>query len=147
MLNSTVLTEEDIIEVVNLKGREKGIEVTHIEITNGIRFLGKVKSKLNSNFKGILYIKKFFNNKIVLEIEDFNITSFGILRGSSNIVLKAIVKMIGEDYITIRGNYITIDLEKINDDSIFYNIPINDVFIKDKSLYIIGTNLSMYLHA
>lgn len=147
MLNSTVLTEEDIIEIINLNAKEKGIEVTRIEITNGIKFSGKIKSKINSSFSGIVYIKDFSNNKILLETNNLNITSFGVFKGASNMILKAVVKMLGEDYINIKGNNIIIDLGKINSNSILYNTSISDVYIKDKALYIIGTNLDMYLNA
>ena len=131
MLSSTVLTAEDIIEIINLKGEEKGIEVTHVEIT----------------FRGVVYIKSFSENKIILETQKLNITSLGLLKGASNIILKAVVKMLGEDYINIKDNNIIIDLAKINSEAILYNTSISDVYIKDKALYIIGTNLDMYLNA
>lgn len=63
MLSSTVLTAEDIIEIINLKGEEKGIEVTHVEITKGIEFIGKIRSKINSTFRGVVYIKVFLKIK------------------------------------------------------------------------------------
>lgn len=147
MLSSTVLTAEDIIEIINLKGEEKGIEVTHVEITKGIEFMGKIRSKINSTFRGVVYIKSFSENKIILETQKLNITSLGLLKGASNIILKAVVKMLGEDYINIKDNNIIIDLAKINSEAILYNTSISDVYIKDKALYIIGTNLDMYLNA
>lgn len=55
--------------------------------------------------------------------------------------------MLGEDYINIKDNNIIIDLAKINSEAILYNTSISDVYIKDKALYIIGTNLDMYLNA
>ncbi|WP_291648851.1 hypothetical protein [Clostridium sp.] len=147
MLSSTVLMAEDITEIINLKGKEKGIEVTHIEITNGIEFRGKIRAKINSSFRGAVYIKSFSKNKIILETQKLNITSLGLLKGASNIILKAVVKMLGEDYINIKDNNIIIDLGKINGDSTLYNTSISDLYIKDKALYIIGTNLDMYLNA
>lgn len=147
MLSSTVLTAEDITEIINLKGKEKGIEVTHIEITNGVEFSGKIKAKINSTFRGIIYIKSFSNNKIILETQKLNITSLGLLKGASNMILKAVVKMLGEDYISIKNANIIIDLGKINSDSTLYGTSISNVYIKDKALYVIGTNLDMYLNA
>lgn len=147
MLSSTVLTAEDITEIINLKGKEKGIEVTHIEITNGVEFSGKIKTKINSTFRGIIYIKSFSNNKIILETQKLNITSLGLLKGASNMILKAVVKMLGEDYISIKNANIIIDLGKINSDSTLYGTSISNVYIKDKALYVIGTNLDMYLNA
>lgn len=147
MLNSTVLTSEDITEIINLKGKEKGIEVTHIEITNGVAFSGKIRAKINASFKGVIYVKSFCNNKIILEAQNLNITSLGLLKGASNVILKAIVKMLGEDYINIKDNNIIIDLNKVKSDGALYNTSISDVYIKDKALYIIGTNLDMYLNA
>ena len=49
--------------------------------------------------------------------------------------------------INIKDNNIIIDLAKINSEAILYNTSISDVYIKDKALYIIGTNLDMYLNA
>lgn len=147
MLNSTILTAEDIIEIINLKGKEKGIDITRIEITNGIEFSGRIRGKINSSFSGDIFIRDFFNNKIFLEMQNLSITSLGVLKGASNMILKSIVKGLGEDYINVKGNNLTIDLEKISDNSILYNTPITEVFIKNKSLYIIGANLNVSLNA
>lgn len=140
MLNSTVLSSQDITEIVNLKGKEKGIEVTHIEINNGINFSGNIFSKINSRISGSLYIKSFYDNKIVIGTKDINIDKLGMLKGISSIVLKSIVKILGEDYLSIKGNDIIINLDK-------YEADIKDVYIKDKLLYIIGSNLRMYIDA
>lgn len=140
MLNSTVLSSKDITELINLKGKEKGIEVTHIEIDNGIVFSGKIFTKINSSFSGSVYIKKFYENKVMLETRNLNISKFGILKGASVAILKTLLKALGDDYISIKGNNIIINLEK-------YSSDIKDVYIKDKLLYIIGTNLEVYLNA
>lgn len=140
MFNSTVLSSKDITKLVNLKGKDKGIEVTHIEIDNGINFSGNFFSKINSGFSGSLYIKSFYNNKIVIGTKDINIDKLGMLKGISSIVLKPVVKIFGEDYFSIRGKDIIIDLDK-------YNADIKDVYIKDKLLYIIGSNLGIYINA
>lgn len=140
MLNSTVLSSKDITELINLKGKEKGIELTHIEIDNGIVFSGKIFTKINSSFSGIIYIKRFYENKIMLETRNLNISKLGILKGASVLILKTVVKILGEDYISIKGNDIIVNLEKCNS-------TITDVYIKDKLLYIIGTNLEVYLNA
>lgn len=140
MYNSTILSSKDITELINLKGREKGIEVTHIEIDNGIIFSGRLFSKINSNFSGFVYIKEVYNNQIILETKNLNISKLGKLKGASVILLKSILKFLGEDYINISGNNIIIKLDK-------YDGEIKDVYIKDKLLYIIGTNLDMYLDA
>lgn len=140
MYNSTILSSKDITELINLKGREKGIEVTHIEIDNGIIFSGRLFSKINSSFSGLVYIKEVHNNKIILETKNLNISKLGKLKGASVILLKSILKFLGEDYINISGNNIIIKLDK-------YDGEIKDVYIKDKLLYIIGTNLDMYLDA
>jgi hypothetical protein len=140
VLNSTALSSKDITELINLKGKEKGIEVTHIEIDNGIVFSGKILTKVNSNFSGSVYIKRFYENKVMLETRNLNISKLRILKGASVVILKTLVKMLGDEYISIKGNDIIINLEK-------YNSDIKDVYIKDKLLYIIGTNLEVYLNA
>lgn len=140
MLNLTALSSKDITELVNLKGKDKGIEVTHIEIDNGINFTGKIFSKINSGFSGSLYIKSCYNNKIVIITKDISIDKLGMLKGINSIVLKTLVNILGEGYLSIRGKNIIINLDK-------YDADIKDVYIKDKLLYIIGSNLGMYLNA
>lgn len=140
MYNSTILSSKDITELINLKGREKGIEVTHIEIDSGIIFSGRLFRKINSNFSGFVYIKEVYNNKIILETKNLNISKLGKLKGASVILLKSILKFLGEDYINISGDNIIIKLDR-------YDGEIKDIYIKDKLLYIIGTNLDMYLDA
>lgn len=140
MLYSTVLSSKDITELVNLKGKEKGIEVTHVEINNEINFSGNIFNTINSKFSGSLYIKSFYDNKIVIGTKDINIDKLGKLKGISNLILKSIVKILGEDYLTIKGKDIIVSLDK-------YEANINDIYIKDKLLYIIGGNLEFYIHA
>lgn len=140
MLNSTILSSKDITELVNSKVIDKGIEVTHIEIDNGIIFSGKLFNVVNSKFSGSLYIKSFCENKIILETKNMKIDKLGIFKGISSLIVKNIVNIIGEDYISIKGNGIIIDLDK-------YKSDITDIYIKDKLLYIIGTNLKMYINA
>lgn len=140
MLNSTILSSKDITELVNSKVIDKGIEVTHIEIDNGIIFSGKLFNVVNSKFSGSLYIKSFCENKIILETKNMKIDKLGIFKGISSLLLKNVVSVIGEDYISIKGNGIIIDLDK-------YKSDITDIYIKDKLLYIIGTNLKMYINA
>ncbi|MGF0108674.1 hypothetical protein [Clostridium sp. SGI.024] len=140
MLYSTVLSSKDITKLVNLKGKDKGIEITHIEIDNEINFSGKIFNKINSKFSGSLYIKSFYNNKIVIRTKDISIDKLGMLKGISNVVLKSVIKIIGEDQLIIKGKDIIIDLNK-------YEANIEDVYIKDKLLYIIGSKLELYINA
>ena len=140
MLYSTVLSSKDITELVNLKGKEKGIEVTHVEINNEINFSGNIFNTINSKFSGSLYIKDFYDNKIVIGTKDINIDKLGKLKGISNLISKSIVNILGEDYLTIKGKDIIVSLDK-------YEANINDIYIKDKLLYIIGGNLEFYIHA
>lgn len=140
MLYSTVLSSKDITKLVNLKGKGKGIEITHIEIDNEINFSGKIFNKINSKFSGSLYIKSFYNNKIVIRTKDISIDKLGMLKGISNVVLKSVIKIIGEDQLIIKGKDIIIDLNK-------YEANIEDVYIKDKLLYIIGSKLELYINA
>lgn len=140
MLYSTVLSSKDITKLVNLKGKDKGIEITHIEIDNEINFSGKIFNKINSKFSGSLYIKSFYNNKIVIGTKDISIDKLGMLKGISNVVLKSVIKIIAEDQLIIKGKDIIIDLNK-------YEANIEDVYIKDKLLYIIGSKLELYINA
>lgn len=140
LLYSTVLSSKDITKLVNLKGKDKGIEITHIEIDNEINFSGKIFNKINSKFSGSLYIKSFYNNKIVIGTKDISIDKLGMLKGISNVVLKSVIKIIGEDQLIIKGKDIIIDLNK-------YEANIEDVYIKDKLLYIIGSKLELYINA
>ena len=140
MLNSTILSSKDITELVNSKVIDKGIEVTHIEINDGIIFSGRLFKRVNSKFSGSLYIKSFCENKIILESKDIKIDKLGLFKGMSSLVVKNIVNIIGEEYISIKGNGIIVDLDK-------YKSDITDIYIKDKLLYIIGTNLKMYINA
>ena len=140
MLYSTMLSSKDITKLVNSKSKDRGIEITHIEIDDGISFSGNIFNKINSKFSGSLYIKSFYDNKIVIGTKDINIYKLGILKGISNVVLKSVVKIIGEEQLSIKGKDIVIDLDK-------YEANIEDVYIKDKFLYIIGSNLKLYINA
>lgn len=145
MQDLIILTAKDIAKIINLKGKEKGVEVVDIEITNRIELSGIVIGKRNSKFSGSIFIKDVYNNKVFLEIQNFNINSLGFIKGASNMVLKSMIKNIDEDCIDVKGNNVTIDIGRISDRGTLYNASITEVYIKDKSLYIIGTNLNEYL--
>ena len=140
MLYSTALSSKDITELVNLKGKEKGIEVTYVEINNEISFSGNISNTIHSKFSGSLYIKSFNDNKIIIGTKNINIDKLGMLKGISNVILKSVVKILGEEYLSIKGSDIIINLNK-------HEADINDIYIKDKLLYIIGSNLELYINA
>ena len=82
-------------------------------------------------------------NNLSSIIKDFNLSDVVYL----NQIHSDKIYTYNKDYINIKDNNIIIDLAKINSEAILYNTSISDVYIKDKALYIIGTNLDMYLNA
>lgn len=139
MHNLTVLTAKDIVKLVNLRGKEKGIEISNIEINNEISFSGQLFSKIKSKISGSFYIKEFCNNCITLGINSINVEKL-MIKGVNSVLLKSLLKISGERHINIKGNDVIVNLDK-------YEADIEDVYVKDKLLYIIGSDLDMYLNA
>lgn len=134
------LSSEELINIINLKLIKKGIDVTHIEIDNGIKFQGKVSNKINCKFCGSIFIKKIDNNILFLESKNLEISGLGLLKLSNKFLLKSVANIIGEDYVTTDENNIAINLDKLP-------IIIKDIYVESNLLYILGENIDIYLNA
>ena len=134
------LSSKELINIINLKLIKKGIDVTHIEIDNGIKFRGKVSNKINCKFCGSIFIKKIDNNILFLESKNLEISGLGFLKLSNKFLLKSVANIIGEDYVTTDENNIAINLDKLP-------IIIKDIYIESNLLYILGENIDIYLNA
>lgn len=134
------LSSKELINIINLKLIKKGIDVTHIEIDNGIKFQGKVSNKINCKFCGSIFIKKIDNNILFLESKNLEISGLGFLKLSNKFLLKSVANIIGEDYVTTDENNIAINLDKLP-------IIIKDIYVESSLLYILGENIDIYLNA
>lgn len=134
------LSSKELINIINLKLIKKGIDVTHIEIDNGIKFQGKVSNKINCKFCGSIFIKKIDNNVLFLESKNLEISGLGFLKLSNKFLLKSVANIIGEDYVTTDENNIAINLDKLP-------IIIKDMYVESSLLYILGENIDIYLNA
>lgn len=134
------LSSKELINIINLKLIKKGIDVTHIEIDNGIKFQGKVSNKINCKFCGSIFIKKIDNNILFLESKNLEISGLGFLKLSNKFLLKSVANIIGEDYVTTDDNNIAINLDKLP-------IIIKDIYVESNLLYILGENIDIYLNA
>lgn len=134
------LSSKELINIINLKLIKKGIDVTHIEIDNGIKFQGKVSNKINCKFCGSIFIKKIENNVLFLESKNLEISGLGFLKLSNKFLLKSVANIIGEDYVTTDENNIAINLDKLP-------IIIKDIYVESNLLYILGENIDIYLNA
>lgn len=134
------LSSKELINIINLKLIKNGIDVTHIEIDNGIKFKGKVSNKINCKFCGSIFIKKIDNNILFLESKNLEISGLGFLKLSNKFLLKSVANIIGEDYVTTDENNIAINLDKLP-------IIIKDIYIESNLLYILGENIDIYLNA
>lgn len=134
------LSSKELINIINLKLIKKGIDVTHIEIDNGIKFQGKVSNKINCKFCGSIFIKKIDNNILFLESKNLEINGLGFLKLSNKFLLKSVANIIGEDYVTTDDNNIAINLDKLP-------IIIKDIYVESNLLYILGENIDIYLNA
>lgn len=134
------LSSKELINIINLKLIKKGIDVTHIEIDNGIKFRGKVSNKINCKFCGSIFIKKIDNNILFLESKNLEISGLGFLKLSNKFLLKSVANIIGEDYVTTDENNIAINLDKLP-------IIIKDIYVESSLLYILGENIDIYLNA
>lgn len=134
------LSSKELINIINIKLIKKGIDVTHIEIDNGIKFQGKVSNKINCKFSGSIFIKKIDNNILFLESKNLEISGLGFLKLSNKFLLKSVANIIGEDYVTTDENNIAINLDKLP-------IIIKDIYVESNLLYILGENIDIYLNA
>lgn len=134
------LSSNELINIINFKLIKNGIDVTHIEIDNGIKFQGKINNKINCKFCGSIFIEKIENGTLFLESKNLKVNGLGFLKLSNKFLLKSVANIIGEDYVTTCENNIAINLDKLP-------IIIKDIYIKSNLLYILGENIDVYLNA
>lgn len=135
-----VLSSKELITHINANLIKSGIEITHIEIENGIKFKGNVNNKINCSFSGNIFIKQINNNILFLESRNLEINGLGFLKLSNKFLLKTVANIIRDDYFSINENNIAIHLDKLS-------IIIEDIYIKANLLYILGENIDIYLNA
>lgn len=140
MISKTQLTADDIKSVINMKSKEKGIEVTHIAIEDTISFIGDIKGKLNSKFNGKINIKDADSQRIILEIKELKLDSLGLFKGATNMFMKTIIKISGENYVRMKGNCIVIYLGEMMRENLPVEFTIENVYIMDKLINIEGKN-------
>lgn len=142
--HKTQLSADEIKKVINLRTKQKGVEVSNVIIEENIVFNGAIKGKLNSNFNGEIGIRGIKDNKLVIELCHLRIEKLGILKGATNIFLKGLLNKLGNDSIVMQGNKIIFNIRMLQKDIPEFEVDIDNVYIKDKLLNIEGKKLKTF---
>ncbi|ATD55689.1 hypothetical protein [Clostridium chauvoei] len=145
MINRTQLTAEDIKSLLNIKGKEKGFEVTNIVINRTLNFDGAVSGILKGKVTGNVGIKGIENKKLIVEVLDLKLSSFGIFKANTNLLMKAISKIAKEHEVEVQGNKFLVQVDKIKEEMKMLETIIEDIYIENDHLNIVGENLNDYV--
>lgn len=134
--HKTQLSADEIKKVINLRIKQKGIELSDIIIGENIKFNGTIQGKLNSDFNGEVGIKGIKDDKLTVELCHLTIEKLGILKGATNIFIKGLLNILGNDNVKMQGNKIIFNIKEIQKDVSKFEVDIDNVYIKDKLLNI-----------
>lgn len=145
MINITQLNAEDIRSIVNLKGKEKGFQVTNIVIKDTVNFSGTLNGILKGKVTGDVGIKGIKDEKLILQVFDLKLSSFGIFKANTSLIMKGISKLAKEHEVEVEGNKFLIQVDKIKEEMKMLETIIEDIYIENNYLNIVGENLNDYL--
>ncbi|AYE35015.1 hypothetical protein [Clostridium septicum] len=145
MINITQLNAEDIRSIVNLKGKEKGFQVTNLVINDTLNFSGTLNGILNGKVTGDVGIKGIKDEKLILQVFDLKLSSFGIFKANTSLIMKAISKLAKEHEVEVEGNKFLVQVDKIKEEMKMLETIIEDIYIENNHLNIVGENLNDYL--
>lgn len=142
--HKTQLSADEIKTVINVRAKDKGIEVYNIAIGSNIIFNGSIAGKLNSDFSGEIGIVKFKNHKLTVKLCDLRIEKLGIFKGATNLFIKGILNKLGNDNVIMKGDNIVFNIKELQKGIKKFEVAIDNVYIKDRLLNIEGKRLKEF---
>ena len=128
------LKSNDILSMIEEFVKVEGLSITKLDIDNGLSVNGEFKKGLAIGFKATCTIIGVENNKLKIKLFSASLMSLGIIKPFRKLALKIGLKGFKEQGITVNGDEIIIDINKILEKVPFVNLKLDKVYIEDKTI-------------
>lgn len=109
-----VLTEEDVLSIMEEYMPIEGLTVKSIQVKEIIKIKGTYKMKVTIPFTAEVGLGKIFGNIINIKLLKVNISKVSILKGLKNIALKRILSQFDEYGVKVDKDTVTLNLDEIS---------------------------------
>lgn len=131
-----ILTEEDILSIVQDYVKVEGLEIEKVEIKELITLYGTFKKGVKIPFKVDLGFGNIHENIINIIILKINVAKVGILSGIKNFAINKILSAFEIDGVEANHDTIAVDLRIIQKYVPFVNFKLNGIKTIDKGVEI-----------
>lgn len=138
-----VLSEEDLLSIINEFVDLKGLNIEYIKINNEIEIKGSYKLGIKFNFEGALIIEKVQDNKIYCKFSKMKLFKLGFFRPFRSLVLKKSFENINIDGFSSEKDVLIIDIKKVLYKIPFVDIDISNVYVKENKVYVDVENVKV----
>lgn len=130
----TVLTQEDILGIMQEYIKIEGLSFKNLIIDDFIILEGTYKKGINIPFKVKLGIGNIKDNILNVKIFNVNIAKLGILKGIKNLALKKLLKEFEEYGVKVEKETISLDLNGVSRFVPFFYFKLNKITVNKGAL-------------
>lgn len=128
------LKSNDILSMIEEFVKVEGLSITKLEIDKGLSVNGEFKKGLAIGFKATCTITGVEDNKLKIKLFSASLMSLGIIKPFRKLALKVGLKGFKEQGITVNGDEIIIDINKILEKVPFVSLQLDKAYIEDKTI-------------
>ena len=129
-----VLSEEDLLSIINEFVDLKGLNIEYIKINNEIEIKGSYKLGIKFNFEGAIIIEKVQDNKIYCKFSKMKLFKLGFFRPFRSLVLKKSFENINIDGFSSEKDVLIIDIKKVLYKIPFVDVDVSNVYVKENKV-------------
>lgn len=137
------VTGNDIKSIIEEFINVEGLNISSINIGNGIELVGSFENKIKINFYLKLLVEGCCDNKINLRIIKFKILNVAVFRLLRSFLLNKISSLLSEYGISSHKDMVTINLKKCLKNVPYIDLDIDEVYIRGNELCIDASNINI----
>ncbi len=128
------LKSNDILSMMEEFVKVEDLSITKLDIDKGLSVNGEFKKGLAIGFKATCTITGVEDNKLRIKLFSASLMSLGIIKPFRKLALKIGLKGFKEQGITVSGDEIVVNIDKILEKVPFVNLKLDKVYIEDKTI-------------
>lgn len=128
------LKSNDILSMIEEFVKVDGLSITSIDINKGLTVKGEFRKGLAIGFKATCTITGVEDNKLRIKLFSASLMSLGIIKPFRKLGLKIGLKGFKEQGISVSGDEIIIDINKILENVPFVNLNLDKVCVEDQTI-------------
>jgi uncharacterized membrane protein YkvA (DUF1232 family) len=136
-----VLTEEDILSIIEDYLSIEGLTIESVEIKEVVTVKGNYKKKIKIPFKAKIGIGNIDNNTLNIKVFSVNILKIGVLSNIKNLLLKKLLSDYDEYGIKVEKDNVSLNLDLISKLVPYFYVKLRKINLMDRSLEVEVTDI------